>query len=88
MHTKYILLDNIYLILPLIRSSESTDQLQAALKNILNLTFIYNSSTGKELHIDSVNVSALFDDRALLKDLLISVISVLMAYEEDSASQE
>jgi hypothetical protein len=74
--------------LPLIRSSESAEMLQAALKNILNLAFTYNLSSEKELHINQVNFSALFDDQTLLKDLLISVLNILISYEDETVNEE
>jgi hypothetical protein len=81
------LLDNVYLILPLIRNAESAEKLQSLLKNLLSLLFVYNNpSSGKELQIDQVNVNALFNDQSLLKELLVAFINILISCEEENDS--
>jgi hypothetical protein len=91
LHTKYLLFDNLYVLIPLIRHQNNKKQiLQKCLKNVLQL--IITMSENKEFQtfkLNEINMNAMFNDQSLLKDLLISFIQLLVEYENfDSENGE
>jgi hypothetical protein len=82
-HTKSILLENVYLIIPLIRHEQ--EYLVQLLSNIIKFIHCFENENFKEhLKIDEVNLNALFNDESIMKHLFVSFLSVLSKLESEN----
>ena len=85
LHLKYLLVDSFYLVVPLIRSDPGLVRLY--FNALFRMLLERGAGIGKEmLIVDGVNVEAMFNDKTLVKDLLVSFVG-LLAEHADSSSE-
>lgn len=79
LHLKLLIIDNFYMLLPLIRSDPLLIQkyFRAILQHIL-------VNALEEVVIDKVNLNTLFNDNTLVKPLLLTFLSLLVEGTDDS----
>jgi hypothetical protein len=76
---KYLLLDNLHLIIPQIQ--HDTKRLQACFKSILKLILTV------KVHVAQVNMNVLFNDKSIFGDLLVAFLNCLIE-ESDAVEQD
>jgi len=76
LHTKLLLIDNFYLIVPLVNADEAL--LQKYLKVILQFIFATPSV------IDKINMSSIFNDKPMLRHLLATLIDLLVEISDNT----
>ena len=84
MHTKLLVIENAYLIIPLINSRR--DLCQQMFKNLFELSFSLRKPSSR-FKLDRVNSNALFNDRTLVKDFFLSFIGFLMECEPKDSNK-
>lgn len=81
-HNKFIVIDNIYLIIPLIKSDANL--LEKTFKNLLQSIFILDKNKENfRINIDQINLNAIFNDQSILKCLLLSFLNLLIEFGVD-----
>ena len=83
MHVKHLLLDNFYLIKPLIRKNPVA--MQTCLKYLLQIIL---TTSPAELGMARVNNEALFNDQTLVNDWLAAFLSLLIENSSGDAKCE
>ncbi|CAF0779004.1 unnamed protein product [Brachionus calyciflorus] len=80
-HSKSILLDNIYLIVPLIRNQ--SELLEQLFEMVIKLIFHFDNQEFKQkLKIDEINLNSIFNDDSLLSPLFNALLKVLIQLED------
>jgi hypothetical protein len=80
LHTKSIISENAYLILPLLNSRH--DLRQQMYRNLIEISFAFRAQHEQQtFEFDAVNLNALFNDCNLVKDLFIAFLETLIDYD-------
>lgn len=74
------MIDNLYIIVPLLRNSP--EQLQDVLLKVVELLFLPQN----KLDVDLINLDAVFNDVSLVKDLFVSFMNLLSKYSDADES--
>lgn len=79
LHLKYLLVDNFHLITPIIR--RDSNLLRLYFNAVFRMVLLDKSE-----NLDAINLDAMFNDKSLVKDLLVSFLGLLAEYSDTDSS--
>jgi hypothetical protein len=81
LHAKLLVIDNFYLIVPLVRADE------ALLQKYLKVVF-QQICDAEPTVIDKINMSAIFDDKSMLKHVLMTLVDMLVEIADQNNAEK